>query len=304
MKDIFYQELKNKLKENQILLQEKLADHTTLHIGGAADYYILPTTTQEIRDVLCLCKEWNMPFYVMGNGSNLLVSDQGYRGLILHFGSEFAKVWVKEDGTVIAQAGVMLSKLAGEIAKHSLTGFEFASGIPGTLGGAVTMNAGAYDGEIKQCIVGAKVMDVDGNIHDLGKEELELDYRSSVLQKNNYILLEAEFKFISGDIQTIMQRMNELNTLRREKQPLDQFSVGSTFKRPKGNYAGKLIMEAGLRGYQVGDAAVSEKHSGFVINKGNATAKDFITVLDDVIRRVYDQFGIRLEPEVKFLGEF
>jgi UDP-N-acetylmuramate dehydrogenase len=239
----------------------------------------------------------------MGNGSNLLVSDKGYRGLILKLGEDFSSILLEEEEYVTAQAGVLLSKLANVVARGGLTGFEFAAGIPGTLGGAVTMNAGAYDGEMKQCITGAKVMDEEGNIHILNKDDLELEYRSSILQKENYILLEAEMKLSVGNVQEILEKIHQLNSLRREKQPLDQYSAGSTFKRPQGYFAGKLISDAGLRGYQVGDAAVSEKHCGFVINKGNATAKDFLAVITDVSDKVRDKFGILLEPEIKYLGE-
>jgi UDP-N-acetylmuramate dehydrogenase len=239
----------------------------------------------------------------MGNGSNLLVSDMGYRGVILQLGDEFQKVTVNEEGIITAQAGILLARLANVAAEHSLTGFEFASGIPGTLGGAVTMNAGAYDGEMKQCLIAARVMDEEGNVKVLSLEDMLLGYRTSVLQKENYILLDADIKLSVGDERLIRQKMNDLNAQRRDKQPLDKYSAGSTFKRPVGYFAGKLINDAGLRGYQVGGAAVSEKHCGFVINKENATAEEFLAVIRDVIRIVEEKFGVRLEPEVKFLGE-
>jgi UDP-N-acetylmuramate dehydrogenase len=239
----------------------------------------------------------------MGNGSNLLVSDTGYRGLILQLGDNFQMVSVSEEGVITAQGGILLSKLANIAAENSLTGFEFASGIPGTLGGAVTMNAGAYDGEMKQCLISARVMDKEGNVKELSLEALELGYRTSILQKENYILIDAKIKLTKGEEQLIRQKMNDLNAQRRDKQPLDKYSAGSTFKRPVGYFAGKLINDAGLRGYQVGGAAVSEKHCGFVINKENATAEEFLTVIRDVVRIVDEKFGVRLEPEVKFLGE-
>ncbi|MDF2541091.1 MAG: murB [Herbinix sp.] len=304
MKKYFYEELCSVLNENQIKLQELLKNHTTLHIGGAADYFITPSTTEEIKEILYICKKHEVPYYIMGNGSNLLISDQGYQGAIVQLGENFSTILIDEDGTVTAQAGVLLSRLASEVAKKSFTGFEFASGIPGTLGGAVTMNASAYDGEMKQCIIGATVMDQEGNRIQLNKDELELGYRSSILQKSNYILLEATMKFTLGEQSLIYQKMNDLNAQRRDKQPLEQYSAGSTFKRPVGYYAGKLIMDAGLRGYQVGEAAVSEKHCGFVINKGNATAKEFLTLIQDVTRIVEEKFDVHLETEVKFLGDF
>lgn len=302
LEDLFYRKLILTAPEEHIRLDEPMEYHTSLHIGGKADYYITPADAEEVKAIVCLCKSEKIPYYIMGNGSNLLVSDLGYRGVILQLGDEFSKVWVNED-IITAQAGILLSRLANVAAEHSLTGFEFASGIPGTLGGAVTMNAGAYDGEMKQCLIRAKVMDEDGKVVELSLEDLELGYRTSILQKKNYILLEAEIKLVKGEEQLIRQKMNELNAQRREKQPLDKYSAGSTFKRPAGYFAGKLINDAGLRGYQVGGAAVSEKHCGFIINKDNATAEDFLAVIRDVIRIVEEKFGVRLEPEVKFLGE-
>ncbi len=303
MEDLFYQKLIRMIPEEHIRLQEPMEAHTSLHIGGNADYFVTPVDIEEIKQLVMLCRQEKMPYYIMGNGSNLLVSDQGYRGLILQLGDEFSKIWHREDGCMTAQAGVLMARLANAAAEHSLTGLEFASGIPGTLGGAVTMNAGAYDGEMKQCLTGARVLDEECNVIELKKEELELGYRTSVLQKKNYILLEADLQLSKGDVAAIRQRMNELNAQRREKQPLEKFSAGSTFKRPTGYFAGKLISDAGLRGYRVGGAAVSEKHCGFLINLDHATAKDFLALIEDVVSIVEDKFGVRLEPEVKFLGD-
>ena len=304
MEDLFYQKLIRIIPKEQIRLQEPMEAHTSLHIGGKADYFVTPSDTEEIKQLVMLCRQEKMPYYIIGNGSNLLVSDQGYRGLILQLGDGFSRIWQKADLCMTAQAGVSMARLANAAAEHSLTGLEFASGIPGTFGGAVTMNAGAYDGEMKQCLTGARALDEEGNVIELNKEELELGYRTSVLQKKNYILLEADLQLSKGDITAIRQRMNELNTQRREKQPLEKFSAGSTFKRPTGYFAGKLINDAGLRGYRVGGAAVSEKHCGFLINLDHATARDFVTLIDDVIRIVEEKFGVRLEPEVKFLGDW
>lgn len=304
MNNQFYEELCNAVEENRVRLHEKLSDHTSLHIGGPADYFVMPKSANEIKSILELCKKSEMPYAIIGNGSNLLVSDQGFRGLIINIAEAFSEIEVMEDGLVRARSGVLLSKLANVIARHSLTGFEFASGIPGTLGGAVTMNAGAYDGEMKDCLTKAVVMDEFGTIITLEKNELGLGYRTSILQKNNYILLEAELQLELGDKQSIQDKMDDLNGRRRDKQPLDQYSAGSTFKRPVGYFAGKLIADAGLRGYQVGGAAISEKHCGFAINKDNATAEDFITLINDVIRIVHDTYGVSLEPEVRYLGEF
>jgi len=304
LEDQFYQKLNQILPSEQITQKELMENHTSLHIGGAADYFVTPKTSDELHSVIFLCKNENMPYYIIGNGSNLLVSDQGYRGMIIRLGENFSSVWVKDDGKIAAQAGILLAKLASVAADHSLTGFEFASGIPGTFGGAVTMNAGAYDGEMKHCLTGARVMDEKGNILELSLEDLKLGYRTSILQTKNYVLLEADIQLSKGDEQKIREKMNDLNRQRREKQPLNQYSAGSTFKRPQGYFAGKLINDAGLRGYQVGRAAVSEKHCGFVINKDHATAKEFLTVIEDVSRIVNEKFGVKLEPEVKFLGDF
>ncbi|MGF7143630.1 UDP-N-acetylmuramate dehydrogenase [Anaerotaenia torta] len=304
MEDLFYRELTLIVPEDQVRRGEPMEHHTSLHIGGKADYFVTPTRTEEVRAVLALCREKQIPCYIMGNGSNLLVSDTGFRGVILQLGENFSEVRVGERGIITAQAGVLLARLANIAAEHSLTGFEFASGIPGTLGGAVTMNAGAYDGEMKQCLIAARMLDTEGCLREFTLEELELGYRTSILQKVDYTLLEADIKLSEGDPQLIRQKMNTLNAQRREKQPLDQFSAGSTFKRPPDNYAGKLIGEAGLAGYQVGGAAVSEKHCGFVINKDHASAEDFLCVIRDVIRIVEEKSGVRLEPEVKFLGDF
>ncbi len=303
MQDLFYNKLILITPRDHIRLDEPMEYHTSLHIGGKADYFITPTDVEEVKAIVCLCKSEKVPYFIMGNGSNLLVSDLGYRGVVLQLGDEFQRATVKEDGVITAQAGILLSRLANIAAEHSLTGFEFASGIPGTLGGAVTMNAGAYDGEMKQCLITAKVMDVDGNVKELSLEDMELGYRTSILQKMDYILLEAEIKLSKGEQHLIRQKMNDLNAQRRDKQPLDKYSAGSTFKRPEGYFAGKLINDAGLRGYQVGGAAVSEKHCGFLINKDKATAEEFLTLIRDVIRIVEEKFGVRLEPEVKFLGE-
>ncbi|NLO09316.1 MAG: UDP-N-acetylmuramate dehydrogenase [Clostridiales bacterium] len=281
-----------------------MSKHTSLQIGGAADYMVLPSTIDEIKQVVLLCKSHNMPFYIMGNGSNLLVSDLGYQGLIIKLSGGFSDIEVTEDYIVRAQAGVLMSKLSNVIARHELTGFEFGAGIPGTLGGAVTMNAGAYGGEIKQVLLTATVIDRDGEIYTLDNEALQLGYRSSILQKKDLCLLEATMKFSKGNKQEILDKIHELNSLRQEKQPLDKHSAGSTFKRPEGYFAGKLISDAGLKGYQVGGAAVSDKHCGFLINKENATAKDFMTLIKEVIRIVDEKFGVILEPEVKFLGTF
>lgn len=313
LKEEFYQKLKEIVNERQIMIDEPLANHTTFQIGGPADFLLLPESAEQVASLVKLCKMQGIPFYILGKGSNLLVSDKGYRGAIIKIGQALSKITIEEiqDSNqtvtrykVTAQAGVSLSKLANEIAEETLKGFEFASGIPGTLGGAVTMNAGAYDGEIKDSILGATVVDQEGNIIELKKDELNFGYRKSIIQEKDYIVIEATFSFLKGNQEDIRNKMNDLNARRKDKQPLEYPSAGSTFRRPVGYFAGKLIMDAGLRGYQVGNAQVSEKHCGFVINKGGATAKDVLTLISDVIQIVNDKFGVILEPEVKLLGEF
>lgn len=317
MNEVFYQKLRNILKENQVLVEEPLAKHTTFQIGGPADYLVLPETFLQVAGVIDCCKETDMPFYVLGNGSNLLVSDKGYRGTVIKLGRNLSNITINERKTeessgheeakcflVQAQSGVLLSKLASVIAEYGLAGFEFAAGIPGTLGGAVTMNAGAYGGEMKDCISGATLLDQDGNMLQLGKEELTLGYRKSIIQDRNYIVLDASFTLWQGDKEEIRNRITELNARRREKQPLEYPSAGSTFKRPEGYFAGKLIMDSGLRGYRVGNAQVSEKHCGFVINRGGATAEEVRTLISEVRQIVYHKFGVMLEPEIRFLGDF
>lgn len=302
MEDQILTELNQILPVGRILVKERMENHTSLHIGGEADYMVLPAKEEEIKEVILLCRQSKVPYYVMGNGSNLLVADPGYRGLIIKLGENFSEIQFGENGIVTAQAGVLLSKLANEVARHSLTGFEFAAGIPGTLGGAVTMNAGAYDGEMKHCILSARVMDQEGNIFTLSNDGLQLGYRTSLLQKKNLIVIDATMKFSLGDYDKIIGRIKELNALRREKQPLEQYSAGSTFKRPEGYFAGKLIHDAGLRGHTLGGAQVSEKHCGFLINKENATAGEFLGLINEVTKIVEETSGVKLEPEVKLLG--
>lgn len=306
MYNIFEDEIVKIVSPEQIKKNEPLAAHTTFRIGGPADFFIIPEKTEEISQILSLCVKENISYYVLGNGSNMLVSDDGYRGVVLCIGNGMADCkFIEEDSDTVrvkAGAGIMLSKLANEVAKHGLTGFEFAAGIPGTLGGAITMNAGAYGGEIKDTICQAKVITPSGELLTLTKEQLELGYRTSIIQKEDYIVVEAEFAFQKGDVTEIKEKIADLNRQRREKQPLEYPSAGSTFKRPEGYFAGKLIMDAGLRGYRVGDIMVSEKHCGFVVNVGNGTAKDVRTLMEDVTRIVYEKYQVKLEPEVRMLG--
>lgn len=285
--------------------QESLNMHTTFRIGGPADFYLIPETVDEVREALTYARERNVPAYVLGRGSNVLFDDEGYAGAIIEIGRGLEQVTVR-DGTdgyvhVTAQAGVAMSSLAMQLAEAELTGFEFAGGIPGTLGGGITMNAGAYGGEISDCIQDATVMTEDGEILVLAKEQLELGYRTSIIQKKKYIVLEGTFSFMKGKKEDILAKMKEFGKRRRDKQPLEYPSAGSTFKRPEGYFAGKLIEDAGLRGYRVGDAQVSEKHCGFVVNLGNATAADVRQLIRDVQDCVREKFQVELEPEVRIL---
>ncbi len=284
------------------LEQEPLRNHTTFRIGGPAKYYAVPTSVEEIREAISFAGEKEIPYMTIGRGSNILFADEGYPGVIIEIGKGMEQIHISDTGSVVAQAGVSLSALASAVARESWSGLEFAGGIPGTLGGGVTMNAGAYGGEIKDCILSAKVMDTEGNLLTLDKEQLQLSYRSSIVQKQSYLVLEATFQLEKGDKETILETMKDFNGRRRDKQPLEYPSAGSTFKRPEGYFAGKLIEDAGLRGYRVGDAQVSEKHCGFVINRGNATAKDVCQLMEDVQAKVYETFGVMLEPEVRMIG--
>ena len=299
----FYDRLIDILGSEAVLVDELMKKHTTFRIGGPADYYVLPKTIEEVKKVTALCKEAEIPYYVLGNGSNLLVSDRGYRGVIIHLYRNMNRIEV--EGTRIrAQVGALLSQIAGEALRHSLTGFEFASGIPGTLGGAIVMNAGAYGGEMKDVLQEVTALSQDGEVRVLSREELDLGYRTSVIGKEGYIALEAVIALKEGDMEEIRAVMEDLKERRTTKQPLEYPRAGSTFKRPEGYFAGKLIQDTGLRGFSVGGAQISEKHCGFVINKNNATAEDVVTLMREVSDRVEAKFGVPLEPEVKKLGDF
>lgn len=300
---VLYEELCSLLRTEQVLINEPMSRHTTFRIGGPADYYVLPRTAEEIKALTALCKEASTPYYILGNGSNLLVGDKGFRGVIIQIYKNMNQIRIEEQ-KIYAQAGVLLSKIAASALEHGLTGFEFASGIPGTLGGAVMMNAGAYGGEMKQVLESVLVLTQDGETVTLAADELEMGYRTSIVAKNDYIVLEAVIRLESGEKEAIRSYMEELKGKRVTRQPLEYASAGSTFKRPEGYFAGKLIEDAGLRGFQVGNAQVSEKHCGFVINRGGATAAEVISLMEQVADKVEAMAGVRLEPEVKRIGEF
>lgn len=291
------------LGEDRVFTEEAMSQHTTFKIGGPADYFLMPDKGEDVVRVIKICKEKEIPYFILGNGSNLLVGDGGYRGAVIQIYRNMSSVTV-EGNEITAQAGALLSAVAAAAKNASLTGFEFAGGIPGTIGGAVVMNAGAYGGEMKDVLTEVTVMNAEGDIFTLPTEELELGYRTSIIKTAGYIVLEAKIRLKEGDPEVIRETMKDLTIRRTTKQPLEYPSAGSTFKRPEGYFAGKLIMDSGLAGYQVGGAQVSEKHCGFVINAGDATARDVRTLMDNVRDIVYKKYGVTLEPEVKFLGEF
>ncbi|RGH49248.1 UDP-N-acetylmuramate dehydrogenase [Ruminococcus sp. AM41-10BH] len=291
------------LGEDRVFTEEAMSQHTTFKIGGPADYFLMPDKGEDVGRVIKICKEKEIPYFILGNGSNLLVGDGGYRGAVIQIYRNMSSVTV-EGNEITAQAGALLSAVAAAAKNASLTGFEFAGGIPGTIGGAVVMNAGAYGGEMKDVLTEVTVMNAEGDIFTLPTEELELGYRTSIIKTAGYIVLEAKIRLKEGDPEVIRETMKDLTIRRTTKQPLEYPSAGSTFKRPEGYFAGKLIMDSGLAGYQVGGAQVSEKHCGFVINAGDATARDVRTLMDNVRDIVYKKYGVILEPEVKFLGEF
>ena len=298
----FLNELREKIDASWIRENEPMKLHTTFRVGGPADVLVTPDM-ECLPEVIALCKKHHLPYYVIGNGSNLLVGDKGIRGVVIAMTNRAGDIIC--DGEVItAGAGATLGQIAVLAAGNGLTGFEFAAGIPGTLGGAVVMNAGAYGGEMKDVITSVLVLDNEGNVKELSVEELDLGYRHSCIPEKEYVVLRVTMKLTRGNVEEIRAKMAELREQRITKQPLEFPSAGSTFKRPEGYFAGKLIMDAGLRGYQVGGAQVAEKHCGFVINKENATAADIVELMHNVSAKVEEQFGVKLEPEVKMIGEF
>ena len=290
-------------KEN-IIENELMSRHTTFKIGGPCSILVKISEIQQLQQLLPYLAKEKIPYFFLGNGSNLLVSDKGYEGVILTYDQTFLDDVVIEGDKVSAHAAVLLSKVAKKALDNSLTGFEFAAGIPGTVGGAMVMNAGAYDGEMKHIVESVEIVDTEGNLRVLSCEEMEFSYRNSILKREPFIVNRVVFGLEKGDAASIKEKMDDLAQRRRDKQPLEYPSAGSTFKRPEGHFAGKLIMDAGLRGYQVGGAKVSDKHCGFVINAGNATAMDVHNLMEDVIKEVQEKFQVTLEPEVIRLGEF
>ena len=303
----FYHKLSEAAGADHILKDEPMSAHTTFRIGGPADYFVVPEDAASLGRGVALCRAEGVDYFITGNGSNLLVGDGGYRGVVFHICHTMNDVAYEEKGTellVEAGAGVMLSSLARQVSSKGYTGFEYATGIPGTLGGGVTMNAGAYGGEISDNLLWAELMDETGAVLRLERDRLKLSYRHSVMMEQPLVVLRAGFSFTKGDAMAITEKVAELSRSRKEKQPLEYPSAGNTFKRPEGYFAGKLIQDCGLKGFRVGDAMVSEKHSGFVINVGHATAADVMTLIRHVQQEVDRQFCVRIEPEVRMIGEF
>lgn len=289
-------------KEN-IRIEEPLAAHTTFRVGGPTDCLVEIESTEQLRKIQKYLRLIEEPYTILGNGSNLLVGDKGYRGVILQIGNKMSDIRVNGN-TITAQAGALLSKTAKVALEHGLTGLEFASGIPGSIGGAVVMNAGAYGGEMKQVITSVTVLDQEGEELVLDNATMEFGYRTSVIKHRPFLVTEVTMELTPGDPTVIKSTMDDLAARRREKQPLEYPSAGSTFKRPEGHYAGQLIMEAGLKGFQIGGARVSDKHCGFVINTGTASAADVLDVIHHIQQTVKEKFDITLEPEVIILGDF
>lgn len=295
------QTIRGFVPEKNIRLGESMANHTTFRIGGPADCFVQIENEEQLIKIQRYLGQVEAPYFILGNGSNLLVSDKGYQGVILQIGREMSKIEVA-DTVITAEAGASLAQIAKAALEHGLTGLEFAAGIPGTVGGGVVMNAGAYDGSLSQVVMQVNVVNADGERMELENQSMEFGYRTSTIRNSHFTVTGVIMQLEKGDREQIRARMDELALRRREKQPLEYPSAGSTFKRPQGYFAGKLIMDAGLRGFRLGGAKVSDKHCGFIVNMGNATAEDVRDVIFEVRERVKDRFHVNLEPEVLFLG--
>lgn len=297
-----YDYIKEVVSEENAILSEPLSKHTTFKVGGEADCFVRVGSKEELSKLLSLFERIEQECFILGNGSNLLVSDKGYRGVILQIKDRMNDIVVEAD-TIRAEAGALMSAVAKKAMEHELSGLEFAAGIPGTVGGGVVMNAGAYDGAMGQVVEKVVVMNYSGEIMEIDNDTMKFGYRTSAIKNRPFIVLETIFKLEKGKQEDIKNKMEEFARLRREKQPLSYPSAGSTFKRPQGHFAGKLIMDAGLRGQCLGGAQVSEKHCGFIINTGNATATDIYELMHEVRESVEKKFGIVLQPEIICLGE-
>ncbi|MEI3604111.1 UDP-N-acetylmuramate dehydrogenase [Pseudogracilibacillus sp. SE30717A] len=296
-----YEQLINIVTVDNVVENKSLKNHTYTRLGGNADYFVTPETYEQVQQVVKFATKENLPFMLLGNGSNLIIKDGGIRGIVMYLGKLGD---IRVDGkTVIAQSGALIADVSKQALESHLTGLEFACGIPGSVGGALFMNAGAYGGEIKDVLLQATIVDREGNISKIKAKDLDLSYRTSNIPKNGYIVLEAEFGLEVGDYDEIKSIMDDLTYKRESKQPLEYPTCGSVFKRPPGYFAGKLIQDSGLQGKQIGGAQVSLKHAGFIINKEEATANEYITLIEYVQKVVKEKYGVDLEREVRIIGE-
>lgn len=298
----FYNKLQQRFSEVEFLLDEPMKKHTTFRIGGPADIYVEPSISQVVP-LITFLKESQVPYLVIGNGSNLLISDDGVEGVVISLGKAASTITIDEESSVVTvEAGAMLSAVSSRAADAGLTGLEFASGIPGSIGGAVYMNAGAYGGEIKDVLISVQLLDANGEVKEVPVDDLDLSYRHSALMNQEAFVISAKLQLAPGNVSEIKATIEDIRQKRIDKQPLNFPSAGSTFKRPEGYFAAKLIDDAGLRGYTVGGAQVSEKHCGFVVNKSEATASEVLQLMKDVDATVFDKFGVHLTPEVRIIG--
>ena len=303
MSTAMYEHIRTIVPEKRLIFNEPMSRHTTFRVGGEAECIVIVQTTEELSKIISYLTKLEQDYFILGTGSNLLVGDKGYRGVIVKLGPHMSGIRVEKDHIAVG-AGALLSKVASAARDSGLSGMEFAAGIPGSIGGAIVMNAGAYGGEMKQVVQMVRVMDKEGEILTLDNDTMEFGYRTSIIRDRPFTVLGAVLKLNPGNKEEIGAKMEELMKQRKSKQPLEYPSAGSTFKRPEGHFAGKLIMDAGLRGYRIGGAQVSEKHCGFVVNTGGATAADIRELIEEIRERVLDRFHVRLEPEVIFLGDF
>ncbi len=300
--DTALRRLTDTLGSGKVLADEPMSRHTTFRVGGPADIFLLPEAAEDVAEIVRVCREESVRLMVMGNGSNLLVRDGGLRGAVMQLGDRFAAVTVAGD-SLTAQGGALLSRVAAEAYRQGLTGMEFASGIPGSIGGAVAMNAGAYGGEMQDIVQSVQAVARDGSLFTLSKDSMEFSYRHSKALAEGLVIVSVTLGLARGDLVQSKQLLDQYTAMRREKQPLEMPSAGSFFKRPCGYFAGKLIADAGLKGFRVGGAQVSEKHAGFLVNTGGATAADIIALAGEVQRRVKELYGVELEMEVRLVGE-
>ena len=302
-KERYLKLLGNIVGEENVKVNEPMKNHTSFKIGGPADFLVTPCSVQSLCEVIKLCNREKLPIFIMGNGTNLLVSDKGIRGVVVKIYDNLNRYTVKGD-CIEAYGGILLSKLSNIALENELTGLEFASGIPGTLGGAVAMNAGAYGGEMKDVVVETEFIDKDGNLKIIRGDEHQFGYRTSFIQKQSAIAVRSVIQLKKGERAAIKALIDDLTARRQDKQPLEMPSAGSVFKRPEGYFAGKLIEECGLRGYSIGGAQVSEKHCGFIVNKGNATSKDIIDLIRHIQKTVKEKFGVDLQTEIRIVGDY